>query len=74
MIEDIVKKQAVVVVYSDIPCDLEGIINICYGKSLNPISRGIPFILIPQLINYYKSAFTGADPDKPEGLDPWIKL
>lgn len=36
--------------------------------------NGIPFILVPQLLSYYKALKLGVNPDEPSGLDPWIKL
>ena len=74
LIEDIKKKGAQVVIYSDVPANIDGIVNIIFGERLEHAARGIPFILIEQLISYYKSAFTGANPDKPDGLDAWIEL
>ncbi len=74
LIADLLAKKATVLVYSDTPCDIDGIFNVSFGKKLDSISRGIPFILVPQLLTYYKSLVTGTDPDKPEGLTPWIKL
>lgn len=35
---------------------------------------GVPFILVPQLLSYYKAIEDGVNPDAPQGLDPWIKL
>ncbi len=74
LIRDVLAKGCKVVVYSDLPCGIENVINIVFGTKISHISRGIPFILIPQLITYYKSLVTGTDPDKPEGLAPWIEL
>jgi len=45
-----------------------------FGRPLSHIAAGIPFIILCQLIAYYKSKATGADPDKPDGLDAWIAL
>ena len=53
---------------------LDGIQAIGYGRPLSHITSGIPLIILCQLTAYYKSKSTGADPDKPEGLDPWISL
>ncbi|MGI6705233.1 MAG: SIS domain-containing protein [Clostridia bacterium] len=35
---------------------------------------GVPFILVPQLLSYYKAIELGVNPDAPHGLDPWIQL
>ena len=46
----------------------------CFAKPLSHVAKGIPFIVLCQMVAYYKSKETGADPDKPTGLDPWIAL
>lgn len=74
LVEDVVKKGATAVVYSDMGANIPNTTDISFGSQLNHGARGIPFILINQLIAYYKSGVTGADPDKPSGLDAWIKL
>ncbi|MCL2742161.1 MAG: hypothetical protein FWE70_08705, partial [Oscillospiraceae bacterium] len=43
-------------------------------RRADPVAYGIPFIFVPQAIALYKAAATGVDPDRPEGLSPWIKL
>jgi len=56
-------------------CDeIEGTKTICFGEPLSHIAKGIPFIILCQMIAYYKSKETGTDPDNPTGLDPWISL
>lgn len=74
LIGDLKAKGANVVVYSDKPCDKEGVRVSSFGKELSHITRGVPLIVLCQMIAYYKSKETGADPDKPDGLDPWISL
>jgi len=74
LLNDIKAKGADVIAFSDTPADLDGVHFICFGRSLSHIAKGIPFILLNQMIAYYKSKETGADPDKPTGLDPWISL
>lgn len=74
MVRDVIKKGACVIVYSDMLMEIEGALNIAFGQKLGHAARGIPFILINQLVSFYKSKSTGADPDAPTGLDPWIKL
>lgn len=74
LIGDLRKKGAELVVYSDTDAGLEGVTNITFGCPLSHIARGIPLILICQLLTYYKSFVTGTDPDSPDGLDAWIKL
>jgi len=36
--------------------------------------RGIYFIVLNQLLSYYKAIKRGINPDQPEGLDAWINL
>lgn len=36
--------------------------------------QGIPFIVVPQIIAFYKAVQKEINPDQPEGLDPWINL
>lgn len=36
--------------------------------------RGIYFIILNQLLSYYKAIKRGINPDQPEGLDAWINL
>jgi len=45
-----------------------------YSGPLHHAALGLAFILACQFISYYKSIHTGADPDKPDGLAPWISL
>ena len=71
LLEDLKAKGAHVVVFSDVPGDLA---DISFGQPLTHIAKGIPFILLCQMAAYEKSKITGADPDKPDGLDPWISL
>jgi len=77
LIKDIKAKGAEIVAFCGV-CDrceeFAGTKTICFGEPLSHISKGIPFIILCQMIAYYKSKETGADPDKPTGLDPWIAL
>jgi len=74
-IEDMVKKGSAVVTFTDDdPVAIDGVRAIAYGKALHPIVRGLPFVLLCQLVTYYKSFHSEADPDAPKGLDAWIKL
>jgi len=74
LLRDAKAKGASIVAFSDIAADLEDIRFSCFGHPLSHIAKGIPFIVLCQMIAYYKSKETGADPDKPTGLDPWIAL
>jgi len=74
VLRDVAAKGATVVAYSDEPLKMPGVVSISFGQRLAHAARGIPSILICQLISYHKSFQTGADPDRPEGLSPWIAL
>jgi len=71
---DVKKKKAKVVAYSDTAVDITDVNAIVYGSPLSQIASGIPFIILCQMIAYKKSKITGADPDKPTGLEAWIAL
>lgn len=74
-LRDMTRKGCTIVALSDnVPVELECVLSISYGKTLHPIARGLPFILLCQLITYYKSFHSGTNPDAPDGLDAWIKL
>ena len=76
LVADIAKKGAGLIVYSDIPLDVlpDRTLNVSFGKSLPHAARGLPFLLIAQLVSYHKAIADGVNPDEPSGLDPWIKL
>lgn len=76
LLGDVAKKGAKLVVYSDIPLDglPDGALNLSFGRSLPHGARGLPLILIAQLIAYHRAVADGLDPDHPEGLEPWIRL
>jgi len=77
LIKDLIAKKAQVVVFSDVEnqlAELEGIKLSSYGKPLSHAAKGVPLIILNQMIAYYKSKETGTDPDNPTGLDPWISL
>jgi len=74
LLKDAKAKGATVIAFSDVAAELEGVRFSSFGKPLTHIAKGIPFIILCQMIAYYKSKETGADPDKPTGLDPWISL
>ena len=74
LLRDLIKKGAQVVAYSNSLVQFEGAIIIGTERPLAHIAKGIPFIILCQMVAYYKSKETGADPDKPVGLDPWISL
>jgi len=74
LIRDLKAKGADIIAFSDVFAELEGIRYSCFNRPLSHIAKGVPFIILCQMIAYYKSKETGADPDKPTGLDPWIAL
>ena len=74
LLNDLKAKGATVIAFSDISAQNDGIISTYFGEPLSHIAKGLPFIVLNQMIAYYKSKETGADPDKPTGLDPWISL
>lgn len=76
LICDVVKRGARVVVYSSEQLDpIDGVsLTVSSGMSLDSAVSGIPFILIPQVIAYFKSVNKGLNADEPAGLAPWIKL
>ena len=74
VLRDIALKGAAVVAYSDEPLEMPGVLSVSFGRKLSHPARGIPAIAVCQLISYYKSFQTGADPDQPAGLSPWIEL
>jgi fructoselysine-6-P-deglycase FrlB-like protein len=74
VLRDIVAKGATVIAYSDQPFHMPGVLVCSFGRELSHPARGIPAIAMCQLLAYYKSFLTGADPDRPDGLSPWIAL
>jgi fructoselysine-6-P-deglycase FrlB-like protein len=74
MLRDLVRKGSEVVAFADEGIDFPGGTAIAFGRKLSHIARGLPFLLLCQLLAYFKAAGTGADPDAPTGLSPWIEL
>ncbi|MCL1854692.1 MAG: SIS domain-containing protein [Clostridia bacterium] len=74
MLRDIAAKGAAVVAYSDENIALPGVLNCGFGRKMSHPARGLPVIALCQLLAYHKSFRTGANPDQPEGLSPWIAL
>jgi len=74
LLEDLQKKGAKVVAFSNSPGQMSGVSFTGYERPLAHAAVGIPFLILCQMAAYYKSKVTGADPDKPSGLDPWISL
>jgi len=77
LLNDIKAKGANIVAFCaecEICSDFDGASFSCFGEPLSHVAKGIPLIILCQLVAYYKSKETGADPDKPTGLDSWISL
>jgi len=76
LINDILNRGAKVIVYSPEEIEpIEGVaLHVYSGLPLGFAASGIPFIFIPQMAAITHSAVLGNDPDKPKGLEPWIKL
>lgn len=74
LLRDIKEKGAEVIAFSDMPAGSGDIDEMVYGYPLSHVARGVPFIILCQMIAYKKAKTTGADPDKPTGLDAWIAL
>ena len=74
LVSDVKAKNADVVTFSDMLGEPAGTFDLFYGHPLSQIAKGIPFILLCQMVAYKKSKKTGADPDKPTGLEAWIAL
>ena len=71
LLSDVKAKKSELVAFSDISVEHARSV---YGYPLSHIARGIPFIILCQMIAYKKALKTGADPDKPTGLEAWIAL
>ena len=71
LLSDVRAKKAELVAFSDTP--MEDARSV-YGYPLSYLARGIPFIVLCQMVAYKKSLKTRVDPDKPTGLDAWIAL
>jgi len=74
LLGDLKAKGSHVLAFSDEPMSVSSVIPVRFGRPLTQIARGVPFILLCQLVAYEKSKVTGADPDQPTGLDAWIAL
>lgn len=76
LVEEIVKRGAKVITYSDEPISkMDNVyLQITSGISLDSAVHGIPFIFIPQILAYFKAEQKGINPDNPDGLAAWIEL
>lgn len=74
LVRDVVAKACTTVTYADMPFRIDATTNLSFGAELACVARGIPFILICQLLSYYKSLERGTDADNPDGLAACIIL
>lgn len=76
LLVDIAAKGSKIIALTDDDCEIPECVrfNIPVSKDLDYVSTGILFIFISQIIAYYKAIQKGLNPDKPDGLDAWIKL
>jgi fructoselysine-6-P-deglycase FrlB-like protein len=76
LLADAAKTGAELIVYSDIPLDglPDAATNISFGRSLPRSARGLPFLLISQIIACHRAGLDGVDPDDPLWLGERIKL
>jgi len=74
LLADLQKKGARVVAFSNDTAEIESVLFTRFEHPLSHVAAGIPFIILCQMVAYYKSKVTGTDPDKPEGLEAWISL
>jgi len=73
-LSDVRKRNATAVAFSDTTVDAPDVMSLAYGRKLTHIARGLPFILLCQLISLHKARHVGVDPDSPTGLNAWISL
>lgn len=73
---DLVKRGAHVIVVSDAEVPrIDGVYaNLTFGCSLNQGVVNAIMLPVAQLFSYYRALKLNKDPDKPEGLEAWIKL
>ena len=73
-IRDLVKKGARVVTCSQLPLEAPGAENFPLGEEVGSVAGGLGLVALCQRISDYKARETGGDPDRPDGLDPWIEI
>ena len=73
---DLVKRGAHVIVVSDAEVPrIDGVYaTLTFGCSLNQGVVNAIMLPVAQLFSYYRALKLNKDPDKPEGLEAWIKL
>ncbi len=73
-LQDMVKKSSHIIAFTDRPKAIDGVQVMPYHREISHIAKGLPFILICQLLSYHKAICRGTNPDAPTGLDAWISL
>lgn len=76
LICDLIKRGACVVVVSDVQLPrIDGVYaTLTFGCKLNQGVVNAIMLPVAQLFSYYRAVKLNTDPDKPEGLEAWIKL
>ena len=74
LIQDLLSTGARVVCYTMHNVEVPGATCIPLGTDVGSVAFGLGLVAICQLTTYYKSLHVGCDPDRPDGLDPWIKI
>jgi glutamine---fructose-6-phosphate transaminase (isomerizing) len=73
-LQDMVKKTPHIIAFTDRPEEIDRVQVMPYSREISHIAKGLPFILICQLLSYHKAILRGTNPDAPTGLDAWISL
>lgn len=68
------KGSTIITVGSENTAVYHGDYGVLLPSFKNYAVNGILFILVPQMITFYKALSEGINPDEPTGLNPWIKL
>ncbi|MDF2999911.1 MAG: Glucosamine-6-phosphate deaminase [Bacillota bacterium] len=71
---DMSKKTSHIIAFTDKPQESDSVRVLPYRRKISHIAKGLPFILICQLLSYHKAIYRGTNPDAPTGLDAWISL
>ena len=74
LVEDVKAHGCHVLICSDEDAQIDGVVNVVFGKKLDQAARGLPLLLTAQLLTVHKAEALGVDPDKPGTLNAWIKL
>lgn len=72
LVEDVVKTGAITITCSDLPCQIEGALNLSVGVELAHPALALPLLLICQMLTYYKALEENVNPDSPDGLSSCV--